>query len=164
MSISWFAVHTRSRAEKAVADHLARKELEVFLPLVTRWSRWKDRKKAVDWPLFPGYCFARFDPTGQLAVLASPGVVNIVTFAGELASIPDEQIEGVRTLVSSELQYDPAPFIREGDAVAVVSGPLAGVVGRLVRKGQRARLVLSIDLIGQAVSAEVDAADVRALD
>ncbi len=45
----------------------------------------------------------------------------------------------------------------------VVSGPLRGVIGRLVRKGEKARLILSVDLIGQAVSAQVDAADVRAL-
>jgi transcription antitermination factor NusG len=45
--------------------------------------------------------------------------------------------------------------------VEVTHGPLKGVVGRLVRKGSRARLILSVDLIGQAVSVEVDAADVR---
>ena len=161
---AWFAVRTRSRAEKVVADHLASRGLEAFLPLVTRWSRWKDRKKAVEWPLFPGYCFARFDPRRQLVVLSSPSVVTIVSFANELAAIPDEQIDSLRTLVSSDLKYDPAPFIREGHRVAVVSGPLAGVVGRLIRKGEHARLILSVDLIGQAVSAEVDAADVRSLE
>ncbi len=46
--------------------------------------------------------------------------------------------------------------------VEVVHGPLIGVVGRLVRKDtQKARLVLSVNLIGQAVSLEVDAADVK---
>ena len=45
--------------------------------------------------------------------------------------------------------------------VEVVHGPLRGVIGRLVRKGSHARLVLSVDLIGQAVSVEVDAADVK---
>jgi transcription antitermination factor NusG len=53
-------------------------------------------------------------------------------------------------------------MIREGMMVEVVHGPLKGVIGRLIRKGSRARLVLSVDLIGQAVSVEVDAADVRA--
>jgi transcription antitermination factor NusG len=54
-------------------------------------------------------------------------------------------------------------MITEGMLVEVVHGPLRGVVGRLVRKDTaRARLVLSVDLIGQAVSVEVDAADVKA--
>jgi transcriptional antiterminator NusG len=162
--LAWFAVRTRSRAEKVVADHLARKGLEVFLPLVSRWSRWKDRKKLVEWPLFAGYCFAKFDPGQQLVVLSLPGVLSIVSFASVLAPIPEEQIASLRTFVSSHLQYDPAPFIRKGHRVEVVSGPLAGVVGRLVRKGQHARLVLTIDLIKQAVSVEVDAADVRSLE
>ena len=64
--------------------------------------------------------------------------------------------------MQSELQFDPCPLIREGMMVEVVHGPLKGVVGRLMRKGAHARLVLAVDLIGQAVSVEVDAADVRA--
>ena len=64
----WFAIWTRARAEKVVADQLHRKKIEAFLPTVTRWSRWKDRKKKIDWPLFPGYCFARFDPRYSLDI------------------------------------------------------------------------------------------------
>ena len=60
------------------------------------------------------------------------------------------------------MQYDPCPLIPEGSLVEVIAGPLKGVAGRLVRKQTRARLVLSVDLIGQGVSVEVDAADVRA--
>ena len=52
-------------------------------------------------------------------------------------------------------------MIHEGMRVEVQWGPLRGVVGRLVRKGAHARLILSVDLIGQGVSVEVDAADVR---
>jgi transcription antitermination factor NusG len=89
-------------------------------------------------------------------------VVTIVSFDGEIAPIPEHEIDGIRRLVESELQYDPCPLIREGMMVEVVHGPLRGVVGRLVRKGAHARLVLAVDLIGQAVSVEVDAADVRA--
>ena len=80
---------------------------------------------------------------------------------GEPAPIPERDIAGIRQLVESELAYDPCPLIHEGDMVEVTHGPLKGVVGRLVRKNDKARLLLSVDLIGQAVSAEVDAADVR---
>ena len=142
-------------------QQLERKRLDAFLPTITRWSRWKDRKKKVDWPLFPGYCFARFDPRERLAVLKCSGVVSIVSFDGEPAPIPDTEIESIRTLVETDLQYDPCPLIREGMMVEVVHGPLRGVVGRLMHKGSHARLVLSVDLIGQAVSVEVDAADVK---
>jgi len=158
----WFAIWTRSRHEHVVREQLESKEVETFLPTITRWSRWKDRRKKIAWPLFPGYCFARFDPANRLRILRCTGVVNIVSFNGEPAPIAPVQIESLRRLVDVDLRYDPCPLIREGMMVEVVYGPLRGVVGRLVRKGAHARLVLSVDLIGQAVSVEVDAADVKA--
>ena len=145
-----------------VREQLEKKRIDAFLPTIPRWSRWKDRKKKIDWPLFPGYCFARFDPANTLPILKCTGVVNIVSVEGKPASIPEHELDSIRVLVGSELQYDPCPLIREGMMVEVVHGPLSGVIGRLVRKdAQRARLVLSVDLIGQAVSVEVDAADVK---
>lgn len=158
---TWYAIWTRSRHEQVVREQLERKQIEAFLPTITRWSRWKDRKKRVDWPLFPGYCFARFDSSQRLSVLKCSGVVSVVSFDGILAPIPDREIAAIRQLVESDLLYDPCPLIHEGTMVEVVHGPLKEVVGRLVRKGAHARLVLSVDLIGQAVSVDVDAADVR---
>lgn len=160
--LAWYAIWTRSRHEKVVWEQLDRKGVEAFLPTITRWSRWKDRKKQIAWPLFPGYCFARFESGDRLPILKCTGVVSIVSFDGEPAPIPDFEIHGIRRLVETDLLYDPCPLIREGTMVEVVHGPLRGVVGRLVRKGSHARLVLSVDLIGQAVSVEVDAADVKA--
>ncbi|MCA1650598.1 MAG: UpxY family transcription antiterminator [Acidobacteria bacterium] len=158
----WYAIWTRSRHEQVVRDQLALKGFEAFLPTIPRWSRWKDRKKRIDWPLFPGYCFARFEPQVRLPILQCPGVVSIVSFDGEIAPIPQCEIESIRRLVDSDLQYDPCPLIHKGMMVEVMHGPLKGVVGRLVRKGTHARLVLAVDLIGQAVSVDVDAADVKA--
>jgi transcription antitermination factor NusG len=157
----WFAIWTRSRHERTVHDQLAERGIEAFLPTVTRWSRWKDRRKKIDWPLFPGYCFGRFAPADRLPVLKCSGVVSIVSFDGNLAPIPDETIEGIRTLVHSTLPYDPCPLLKTGSRVEVVHGPLKGVTGILERKGSQARLILSVDLIGRAVSVQVDAADVR---
>ena len=122
----WFAIWTRSRAEKAVADQLERKRIEVFLPTVQRWSRWKDRKKKIDWPLFPGYCFARFDPVGTLDVLKCVGVAKIISFDGKPAPIPHEEIEAIQRLVETELQFDPCPLLHEGDLVEVTSRPAQG--------------------------------------
>jgi transcription termination/antitermination protein NusG len=158
---AWFAVWTRSRHERAVFDQLSERGIEAFLPTVTRWSRWKDRKKKIDWPLFPGYCFARIEPAARMPVLTCAGVVSIISFNGELAPVPDQEIASIRTLVESTLPYDPCPMLKKGMKVEVVHGPLKGVVGRLQRKGSQARLVLSVDLIGRGVSVMVDAADVR---
>lgn len=157
----WYAIWTRSRHEQVVRQQLAQKGIDAFLPTVTRWSHWKDRKKAIDWPLFPGYCFAKFDTKDRLAVMKSTGVVSIVGFNGEPAAIPEQEIDSIRTLVETDLQFDPCPLIKEGQMVEVTHGPLRGVVGRLVRKGAHARLILAVELIGQGVSVEVDAGDVK---
>jgi transcription termination/antitermination protein NusG len=77
--------------------------------------------------------------------------------------VPDQEIDAIRKLIASDLQYDPCALIREGMTVEVVHGPLKGVTGKLLRKGSQARLILSVDLIGQAVCVEVDAADVKAI-
>ena len=159
----WFAVWTRSRHERAVYDQLDERGIDAFLPTITRWSRWKDRRKQVAWPLFPGYCFVRIDPHARMTVLKCTGVVSIVGFNGEPAPVPDEEIDAVRRLVESTLPYDPCPLLKTGMPVEVVHGPLKGVVGRLARKGTHARLVLAVDLIGRAVSVQVDAADVKEL-
>lgn len=157
----WFAVSTRSRHERVVETQLAHKDIEAFLPTFTYVSRWKDRKKRIDAPLFPGYCFARFDPARALPVLTCAGVLNIVSFGGEPAPIPDLELDSIRLLISSKLQYDPYPSLTEGTMVEIVHGPLRGVAGRLLSKDlKRASLVLSVDLIGHGVRVEVDLADV----
>jgi transcriptional antiterminator NusG len=160
---SWFAVWTRSRHERAVFDQLTERGVEAFLPTVPRWSRWKDRKKKIDWPLFPGYCFVRIEPSARRNVLTCAGVASIVSFDGELAPVPDGEIESIRTLVNSALPYDPCPMLKTGTRVEVTHGPLKGVIGKLQRKGPHTRLVLSVDLIGRGVSVQVDAADVKPL-
>ena len=151
----WHAVWTRSKHEKVVHHQIAGRGIEVFLPLVDRRRRWKDRWKTVSFPLFAGYCFARFRYQDQLRVATAIGVVQI------LGMVPNHEIEGVRRLVTSTLPLDPHPYLKEGMEVEVVEGPLTGVRGILLRKAGRARLVVAIDIIQQAASVELDGADVR---
>jgi len=157
----WYAIWTRSRAERVVVDQLERKRIEAFLPTIRRVSRWKDRKKEIEWPLFPGYCFARFDPTASLAILTCVGVAQIIMVDGKPAPIDSAEIEAIQRLVETQYKFDPCPLIKEGDLVEVIHGPLTGVVGRLIRKKDRAKLVLSITMINRAVEVTFDAADVR---
>ena len=159
----WYALRTRSRHEKVVRDHLAAQGAEPFLPLWTRWSRWKDRRKQIATPLFPGYCFAHFEIGQKLQVLKTPGVVEIVGVNRSIEPIAPAEIEAIRALVNGPLRYDPCPFLEEGMEVEVVRGPLMGVRGRLLRKDRMARLVISVTLIRQAASVEIDAADVVAV-
>ena len=160
----WYAVRTRSRHEKRVHEHLAgRHDIEVYLPLWERRSRWKDRIKRVQVPLFPGYCFARFRSSDRLHVLKASGVVDLVGPGGEPEPIPDAEIDAIRALVGSGLTYEPFPFLAEGMEVEVIRGPLMGVRGRLLRKDRGLRVVLSVRSIRQSVSVEIDAPDVAPL-
>jgi transcription termination/antitermination protein NusG len=156
----WYALRTRSRHEKRVEGQLSGRGIEPFLPLVQRWRQWKDRRKQVAFPLFPGYCFARFPLTDRVAVLKSYGVVQIIGNRDGPVPVPDSEIEAVRRLVTCTLPYDPHPFLHEGMPVEVIRGPLTGIRGILLRKGDRARLVISVNLIQQAASVELEASDV----
>ncbi len=159
-NLAWYAIRTRSRHEKLVHQQLASRSVEAFLPLVERRRRWKDRWKNVDFPLFPGYCFARFPYQDRLSVVTAVGVVQVLGINGIAIPVPDHEIEAVRQLVTCTLPLDPHPYLKEGMEVEVVRGSLAGVRGILISKGARARLVVAINLIQQAASVELDAADV----
>ena len=159
--VSWFAARTRSRHEKSVVRLVEGEGFEAFLPTSPRWSRWKDRKKRVDWPLFPGYCFVHVAPNVLPSVRKCDGVVSIISTDGRPSAIPDHEIDNVRKLVASHLPGDPCPLIQEGAMVEVMSGPLRGVVGRLLRKGSQTRVIISVGLLGQGISVDVDAADVK---
>lgn len=156
----WYAIRTRSRYEKKVAAQLAGRGIEPFLPLAKRWSRWKDRRKWVEFPLFPGYCFGRFPLMARLRVLRAVGVVGLVGRNGVPEPVPDEEIEAVRQVVTGPIPYDPCPELVPGRPVEVIRGPLMGVRGILVRKSTKARLLIVVNAIRQGAALEIDATDV----
>lgn len=156
----WYALKTRSRHEKLVRDRLESQGIEPLLPTITKLSQWKDRRKEVVVPLFSGYCFARFAWPDRLAVQKISGVVEIVGGGERPESIPDGEIEALKTLMASTLRYDAFPYLREGMKVEVVRGPLEGVQGILLRKEKRHRLVIAVHLIRQAAAVEIDVSDV----
>src|SRR5688572_13549666 len=157
----WFAIWTRSRHEQVVREQLQQKRIDVFLPTIAKWSRWKDRKKKIDWPLFPGYCFARFDARDRLPILKCTGVVSIVSVDGEPAPIPEHQIEGIKLLIESDLAFNPCRMLREERRAKAVKGRLRTVIGERVGRKKKVGRFLRFDLTEQGVSAEVDAADVK---
>ena len=160
----WYAIQTRSRHEKVVRDQLAAKSIAHLLPLWRKRSVWKDRIKYIDIPLFGGYLFSYFALQDRISVLETVGVVRIVGINGRPMPIPDEQITAVRTMMQHRLPCSPYPYLVEGMRVRIKSGLLAGAEGILIAKRQRHRLVISVDLIQQAVAVDVDSAEVEPLD
>lgn len=160
----WYAVHTRSRHEFQIFERLQQKNVEAFLPSVERLRKWKDRKKLVAFPLFPGYLFVHIttDSQSMLNVLKVKGVVRLIcTLPGEPASIPDEQILFLQKLVENKETLDPYPYLNEGQRVRITKGPLNGVEGILVEKLDKHLLILSVDVLRQGVALTINASDVE---
>ena len=153
----WYAIYTRSRYEKQVAEQIERKRVPVFLPLRLEVHRWQDRYQKVEVPMFRGYLFAQFatNSADRTAILSTAGVVRIVGFGQEYTEVPGEQIEALRRLADERVLLHPHRYLRIGQRVKVASGSLAGMEGILVRIKRRERLVIAVDAIQQAVAVEL---------
>ena len=159
-NLRWYALRTRSRAERVVRDQLTSRDIETSLPLLKRVSQWKDRRKLIQWPLFPGYCFARFTLDQKFLVLQAHGVVQIVGSGNRSDPIPVEEMRAIIEMMRSAGHFEPVPYLEEGAWVEVVRGPFQGIRGKFVRRANQCRLVLSISLIRHAAAVEIDATDV----
>lgn len=154
--VDWFAVYTKVRHEKKVDSEVRNRGLESFLPLVEKISSWKDRKKKVDFPLFPGYLFVKISPRERLNVLKVPGVVKILGSNGDITPVPEYQIEGIRNLLESGLNYEISGKYEKGKKVEVIKGPMSGTEGEIIRRSGHYKLVLSVDIINRSILVEVD--------
>lgn len=157
----WYAAHVCSRHEKQVARQLEERRVDCFLPVYRSIRRWKDRRKELDLVLFPGYVFVHLDLKDRMRVLQIPSVVRFVSFNGLPAPLPDAEIDVLVNGLAKGIRAEPHPYLKVGNRVRVKYGPLAGTQGLLVRRKDKFRVVLSIDLIMRSVAVEVDEADVE---
>lgn len=158
MGSNWYAVYVRSRHESKVCALLQSKGIEVFLPLIEKLRQWKDRKKRVAFPLFHGYLFVKLIPDHAqfINVLKVKGVVKILGDSSGYTPVPEEQIAAIYKMVHSQLAIDEHPYLKEGQKVKIIDGPLAGVQGILVSKNKEHHVVVSIDILQKGVSVKVD--------
>jgi transcription antitermination factor NusG len=161
LQVRWYAAYVCSRHEKQVVSQLQERRISCFLPVYRSVRRWKDRRKELELVLFPGYVFVHLDLNDRLRVLQLPSVVRFVSFNGHPAPLPDTEIEVLSKGLASGIRAEPHPYLKVGHRVRVRSGPLAGAQGILVRRKDKFRVVLSIDLIMRSVAVEVDEADIE---
>ncbi len=159
----WYAAYTSANHEKRVAAQLGVRAVEYFLPLYESVRRWKDRRVKLQLPLFPGYVFVWLALRDRLQVLQVPGVAKLVGFNGVPAALPEGEIEALRASLADGVRAEPHPYLTIGRRVRVKAGSLAGLEGILVRRKNRARFVISLDLIQKSVAVEVDANEVEAI-
>jgi len=160
----WYCLHTRSRHEDVVYQHLDNKGIHAFLPKMEVWSRRKDRRKKIQKALFPGYLFVneKLNPYRRLEIIKTPGVVRILGNEEGPMPVPEIQIESIRMILNGKAAVSPYPYLKEGQQVRVVYGPLRGCEGFLLKiKEEKERLVISVDLLQRSVSVEIEGASVE---
>ena len=160
----WYACYTRARHEKRVEEQLRERGIESYLPLVPRMRQWKDRRKLVDWPLFPSYVFGRFALADMHRVLSIPSVSSVVRVNGRPVPIPEGELENVRLFVRAlrgEDELEHRPFVEEGQWVEVMDGPFRGVRGVVVQRRGRRRVMIGVKAIGQGLEVNIATSQLR---
>lgn len=158
---NWYAVFTVPQHEKSVLKHLDLREIESFLPTYESVRVWKNRQRMkVILPLFPTYLFVHINSGERGKVLQSPGVLQIVGNARDNVSLPDSEIEFLRSGCCRQ-RIEPYRDLVIGERVRVKGGVMQGVYGTLVRKGANMRFVLTIEMINQHAAIQVEAEDLE---
>jgi len=157
----WYAVYTKPRWEKKVADLLATRKIENYCPLNRVQRQWSDRKKMVLEPLFKSYVFVRIEEDGQLPVRQTEGVLNFVTWLGKLAVIRDEEIEVIKRFLNehSNVKVETVP-VSLNDKVRIISGPLMMREGNVLEIKHKTVKVL-LPSLGFTLVAEIEKGNVE---
>jgi len=156
----WYAVYTRARHEKCVAEHCTQRGITAFLPLYQVQRRWKQRLAEVLLPLFPSYIFVHIAFRDRARVLGLPGIISLVSFNNVPAVVPESQIESLKRAVILG-RAEPHIYLRAGRRVRVTNGPLVGLEGILVDIKTRVQVIVSFEWMARSVAISLDATDVE---
>jgi transcriptional antiterminator RfaH len=161
---NWVAAYTNPRAEKKVFASLQKNNFEAYLPLTKKLKQWSDRKKWVEEPLFRSYIFVKISEKEYLSVLNTPGIVKYITFSGKAAVIPDQQIETLKRLLTTEEDLE---LVHErfdtGKKIKIIAGPLMGLSGELIEYQSKRKVLIRIDHIDQSVLINISASFLEAV-
>jgi transcription antitermination factor NusG len=158
---NWYAVYTVPQHEKSALKQLDMREIESFLPTYETVRVWKNRQRMkLILPLFPTYLFVHINSRERAKVLQSPGVLQIVGNSRESVSLPDSEVEFLRSDFSRQ-RIEPYRDLVIGEKVRIKSGVMQGLLGTLVRKSNSLRFVLTLELINQHAAIQVDAEDLE---
>lgn len=155
----WYALHTRSHFEQKVYAGITGKSIEAFLPRVQVMSRRRDRRKKILIPLLPGYVFVRLalEPESYWEVIKTVGVVRMVGVKGTPTPAGDEEIHSLMILNGTDRTVHNRSYMKTGDRVMIMEGPLKGLVGFYLRhKGRSEKVVVSVELLQRSLSVEIE--------
>lgn len=158
----WYALYTRSRAEKQVYELLQAAGFDAYLPMVKTLKQWSDRKKWVEEPLFRSYVFVHITLAEHFQVLNIPGAVKYISFEGKAVAIPPQQIEAIRQFIKTGYELpDAETNLPKGSRVDIIAGPMKGISGELLEIMGKTKVRIEIDGLGQSVYLELPASHIR---
>jgi len=159
----WYVVYVKSRHEFVVHDELLRKGIEALLPSFRKSSQWKDRRKMIEHPMFPGYVFVKVPayPGAFLYVLKTRGVVTFVSLEPSTPTpVEPEEIASLRLLMESGKDVEIYPHLKKGTRVRVKNGPLQNAEGVLSKKENDYFFSVNVELLGRSVAVKISAHDI----
>ena len=160
MDKPWHAVQVRTNHEKRVAQHLASRSLEHYLPTYLERSEWTDRAVILERPLFPGYVFIRFVAGERIAVLSTPGILHLLG-KGTIGTIPCLEIERIQAALAQGYLLQPHPIIATGMRIRIKNGVFAGVEGSVTEIRHNCKVVLALSGVDQFFSLEAKIRDIE---
>lgn len=150
----WWVLHSRPRAEKALARHLLGRGLSFFLPVYQRQWRSSGRRQSSFLPLFPGYVFLWGDDEARIAALTTNLIVNVLREADQGRLEAD--LRRVNRLMECGSPLTPEDRLEAGTPVTLTTGPFRGLEGKILRRGQDLRFVVEVQFLQRGVSVEID--------
>ncbi len=158
----WQVLFVRSNFEKQVAQHLAVRTIEHYLPLYREKTKWTDRTVITERPLFPGYVFARFSRSQRIAVVDTPGVVRSLG-EEEANLVSSAELDKLRAGLANGLLLRPHPLVSIGTAVRVCSGIFQGAEGVVTELRQQSKVILALAATRQCFSVELAIGEIELL-
>ncbi len=157
-SYTWYALYTKSRAEKKVLEQLTKMGIKAYLPLKKVLRQWSDRKKWVEMPVISSYIFINIPKEDYRRVFEANGVVAYVSYKGKACTIPDSDMQAMRRTIENQMDFDvETDQLVKGQHITVTSGPLQGVSGEVMEVQGSKKLYLRISNIGYTLV--IDLAD-----
>lgn len=163
---AWYAVYTKVNSEKKIFEALQENKIESYLPLKKSLRQWSDRKKWIEEPLFRCYLFVKVSHIEFFNVLSVPGVVCYVRFGGRPQTIPDNQIENIRTLIRQD-KIDVVVSkekLKRGKKAEVLVGPLKGLKGEIIEVSGQYRILIRVESIGCCLYANISRDEIKLID
>jgi transcription antitermination factor NusG len=158
----WWVAHTKSRNEKALAKDLIQKDISYFLPMNWKVRRQRGRTIRSLLPLFSGYLFFCGKENQRIEVLRTNRVANLLAVNDQQRLL--DELSQIEQALRTGAALAPHKYIKAGQYCRVIGGPLADLQGIVVKTRGTARLLLQIDMLGQATSVEIDTDMIEIID